>query len=476
MGVGAGAETASGLRALQPALAYIDDRFVEDQAILFDERTGRIVQIASATELPADTSVDRRAGQALLPGMVNAHSHAFQRAIRGWTQWRPPDERADFWSWRDAMYRAVLRFSPEDLYQVSRFCFIEMLLAGYTTVGEFHYVQRDEHGRPYQDPNELARQVVRAATDVGIRITLLNVCYATGGIGQALRPEQRRFATPDLAGFLNATSALQEQLKGCALASVGVAPHSVRAVERAWLRPISDYARQRGLPLHMHVSEQPGEVEASLQRYGCRPVELLQEEGVLSGTFTAVHAVHLTETEIRALGQARAFVCACPTTERDLGDGIPRARELIDAGASLCIGSDSQTVIDPWEEMRLIEYHARLASLRRVILTEAVSHDRREVAPLLLKTGTAGGARSLGIGSGQLRPGEPADFVLIDLEHPALAGWNKTTLGAHLALSSPATAVREVWVGGTPRVRDRQHDALGSAQREFTLACQRVLA
>jgi len=455
---------------------YLGGEFVEDRVLVFDEQTGRIAQVVTADALPRGIEVERRAGLALLPGMVNAHSHAFQRAIRGWTQWRPADERADFWSWREAMYRAVLRFTPDDLYAVSRFCFIEMLLAGYTTVGEFHYVQRDQQGRAYGDPNELALQVVRAATDAGLRICLLNVCYAQGGIGQALRAEQRRFATPELDAFLEATSALQNRLRDCAQASAGIAPHSVRAVEKDWLRPIADYARERNLPAHMHVGEQPAEVEACLGTYGRRPAELLDELGVLSGSFTAVHAVHLSDTEVRVLGSARAFVCACPTTERDLGDGIPRARDLVDAGARLCIGSDSQTVIDPWEEVRLIEYHARLAQLRRVVMSVPTGPDRNEVAPLLLRAGTTGGAQALGVGSGELAAGQPADFVLIDLEHPALAGWNKATLGPLLALSSPADAVREVWVGGCPRVRDGRHIALPDAQREFILVSQRVLA
>ncbi|MGH7469919.1 MAG: formimidoylglutamate deiminase [Longimicrobiales bacterium] len=467
---------ARALRAIQPALAYVGDEFVADLVIVFDEQSGTIARVGPAHDVPADLNVERRSGCALLPGMVNAHSHAFQRVIRGWTQWRPPDEQADFWSWRESMYRAVLRLTPDDVYLVSRFCFIEMLLAGYTTVGEFHYLHCDPRGRAYEDPNELAVQVVRAAQDAGIRITVLNVAYTTGGIAEPLRPEQARFATPDLDAFLAHTDTLCAWLQGCPLARGGIAPHSIRAVPREWLRPIAEYARARELPLHMHLSEQPAEVAASVRYYGARPVELAETESVLSDGFTAVHATHLADGEVAALGRARAHVCACPTTERDLGDGIMRARDLTRAGARLCIGSDSQTTIDPWDELRSIEYHARLALLRRVVLTDARTPDRLENAPLLLRAGTTGGAGALRTGTGILAAGEPADFVLIDLEHPALAGWNKTTLGALLALSAPAAVVNDVWVGGWPRVRDRQHDALSPARHAFEQVCQRVLA
>jgi formimidoylglutamate deiminase len=463
-------------RVIAPELAYVGDRFVRDVAVAFDRESGRITKVGPIAQLSETGSVERYAQRALLPGMVNAHSHAFQRAMRGWTQWRPANEDADFWSWRNAMYRTVLQLSPEEIYQVARYCFIEMLLAGYTTVGEFHYLQRDEQGRAYANPNELAGQVVRAARDAGIRITLLNVCYATGGIGQPLQSEQRRFATPDLDSFLAATDELRKELEAHAGTAAGVAPHSVRAVTRGWLTPIADYARRHQLPLHMHVSEQPAEVEASLQCYGRRPAELLADEGMLSDRFTAVHATHLSESEIVALGGAGVNICVCPTTERDLGDGILPAKQLRAAGAKLCIGSDSQIVIDPWEEIRLLEYHARLATLRRAVLIEATSSERQEVAPVLLRAGSGNGARSLGTGSASLASGEPADFVLVDLEHPALAGWNETTLAAHLALSAPASVVREVWVGGVQRVCDGHHEAQENAQREFNRVCRRVLA
>lgn len=463
------------MRALVADLTYVEDRFQSDIAVVFDERDGRIERVQPAMQIAPAIEVERCSGCALVPGLVNAHSHAFQRAIRGRTQWRPLGEHADFWSWREAMYRAVLRLSPDDMYELARFCFIEMLLAGYTTVGEFHYVQRDEQGAEYANPNELALQVIRAAQDVGIRIVLFNVCYATGGVGEALREEQRRFGTPDLERYLCHTEQLRSQVKEQRLVSVGMAPHSLRAVPPDWLSPIASHAREHDLALHMHVAEQPAEVDACVRTYGKRPGELLAEHGLLDARFTAVHATHLSAGEILAFGQAAITVCACPTTERDLGDGIPSARELVKAGVRLCIGSDSQTVIDPWEEMRSIEYHARLATLRRVVLADDVGRGRSEVAPLLFRAGGANGAGSLRVEAGVIAPGKQADFVLIDLHHPSLAGWTQATLAAHLALSAPAAVVRDVWVAGRARVQEGQHAALTAARPAFDGVCQRVL-
>ena len=409
----------------------------------------------------------------LLPGNVNAHSHAFQRAIRGWTQWKPYGEDADFWSWREAMYRAVLEITPEELYDISLFCFIEMACAGYTTVGEFHYVQRAPDGSAYADSTELAQQVIRAANDAGLRIALLNVCYARGDVGMLLRTEQRRFNTPVLDAFIADLEALRGRANDTV--SVGVAPHSVRAVPREWLRPIGEYAAAHDLPVHMHVSEQPAEVQSSVAAYGLRPGQLVAAEGLLSDRFVGVHGTHLTIDEIRQFGEAQAFVCACPTTERDLGDGILAARELLDAGGRICIGSDSQTVIDPWEEIRSIEYHTRLERLRRVVLAEARG-DRLEITAPLLAMGATNGADALGVKAGAVTPGHLADLVAIDLDHIALAGWTPDTLAALIALSGSASMVSDVWVHAKRIVEQGRHPLTHTARRNFEAACKRVLA
>lgn len=500
------------VRVLLPDLLYYRGRFEAGWGVMVDEGSGRIVAVGEAAGLvgggASDVVVERLSGRALLPGFVNAHSHAFQRLIRGRTQWRPAGvARSDFWSWREAMYGAALALTPDDVYDVSRACFLEMLHAGYTSVGEFHYLHRDPRGERYADPNELAHRVIAAAESVGIRIVLLNVCYATGGIGEPLRPEQRRFGTPDLGEFLEDTGALQSAYAGRAGVTVGVAPHSVRAVPRDWLRELHGWARARDVAYHIHASEQPAEVEAALAAWGLRPIEVLAEEGVLDERTTVVHATHLTPGEIGLLGRSGAVVCACPTTERDLGDGFLPGLELVEAGAPLAIGSDSQTVIDPFDEIRLIEYHERLRRLRRVVLAVPVERgavvgagsgdaaqpetgaggagpgsssgvpapaDRLVNAPPLLELGTAGGARSLRLEAGRIEPGHLADLVGIDLDHPHLAGYTPETLGALLALSAPAAVVADVWVGGARRVEGRSHALDGEAPVALHKVAERV--
>jgi formimidoylglutamate deiminase len=448
---------------LIPDLLWLDGRFVAGQGVEYDTATGRIVRIAPEAELAAKAV--RLRERALMPGLINVHSHAFQRLIRGRTQWRGSEPASDFWSWRDAMYAALQQLSPDDIYAASRLCFIEMLRSGITTVGEFHYLHNDPDGKPYANRAELALRVVAAANDAGIRIVLLNSAYATGGVREPLRPEQRRFETPDIASFLTTTESLRAQLTS-GTATVGLAPHSVRAVPRSWLEELAVYARDEGLVLHTHVSEQQGEVDACKRAYGRRPVELLEDSGVLSPTFTGVHCTHITAEEVVLLRTSGATVAACPGTERDLGDGILSASALVQAGVPIALGTDSQTVIDLWEEMRLVEYHERLRSERRALLTTRVG-DRHEVAPALIDMGTVAGARSLGLDAGRLSAGSVADFVAIDLGHIALAGYTVDTLPACLALSAPAAVVTDVWVGGVQRVADSVHADEETAMQAF---------
>lgn len=458
---------------LHPELLYHKDAFHSALAVEYDATTGRITRIAHPREFD-QASVVRLPGRALMPGFVNAHSHAFQRLIRGSTQWRPADDSiADFWTWREAMYDAALRLSPDDIYDVSRLCFLEMLRAGITTVGEFHYLQNDEQGRPYADPAELARRVIAAAEDVGIRICLLNVCYATSAIGMPLLAEQRRFATSDLDAYLHVTESLGDDVVGRPLVTIGLAPHSLRAVPREWLRTLHAWAGTRDLPLHMHVSEQPAEVDATLAAYGVRPVELLNEDLALDDRFTAIHATHINDGEVAMLAGSGATVCACPTTERDLGDGYLRAADLLAAGGSIALGSDSQTVISMIEEARLVEYTERLRRLRRVVLTRA-GEDRSDVAPVLLHMATAAGARSLRLPVGTLDRDAMADMIAIDLDHHTLAGWTAQTLPALLALSAPADVVCDVWVGGKAVIAQRQHHAQEDAMHGFNIVARRV--
>jgi formimidoylglutamate deiminase len=443
---------------LIPDLLYRDDAFYPGLAVEIDETTGRIERVLHRLEIRGGDVIELP-GRALMPGFVNCHSHTFQRLIRGRTQWKPSGpSSSDFWSWRSSMYNAVLNIQPDALYDVARFCFLEMLRAGYTAVGEFHYLQRDPAGIPYTDPNELAHHVIRAAESVGIRICLLNVCYATGGINEPLWAEQRRFATPELDAFCDATDQLWRGAVHKPLMTVGVAPHSVRAVPREWLGRLHAFSAEREMPFHMHVSEQPAEVQACVTEYGMTPLALLASERVIGSSFTAVHGTHLTDEEIALLGDASANVCLCPTTERDLGDGLARVAEMLRARVSLCIGSDSQTVIDPLEELRSIEYHERLRLLRRVVVANSHGdHERFETAPLLLSIGSRAGARSLGLNAGAFETGMLADFVAVDLDHAALVGWQPDSLAALITLSAPASVISDVWVNGVLRIRNGRH-------------------
>jgi formimidoylglutamate deiminase len=469
------------LPALIPELTWVDGMFRRGLAVEFSAMTGRITRVCDARALDAGTGfdgvVERLPERALLPGLINTHSHAFQRLLRGHGQRRSAGvDRSDFWSWRADMYRAVLGLDPDDLFDICLFCFIEMLCAGITTVGEFHYLQRDPNGAAYSDPGELANRVIAAAEQAGIRICLLNVAYVAGGIGQPLEPAQRRFATPDLEAFLTQTVALGDAAAALPAVSIGVAPHSLRAVPREWLGPIHSLAFGLGIPFHMHVSEQPAEVSACLEACGCRPIELLAAAGVIDEHFTAVHATHLTFREVELLGTPGPTVCACPTTERDLGDGFVPGRELMDAGARFALGSDSQAVIDLFEEMRLLEYNERLRRMNRVILTGDVHGDRRAVAPTLIDMATRGGARSLRVDAGRIEAGALADFTAIDLEHRGIEGWSDATLDAILALSAPAAVVSDVWVGGVQRVRNGRHRLDQESARAFRSVARRRMA
>ncbi|HEY6101110.1 MAG TPA: formimidoylglutamate deiminase, partial [Anaeromyxobacter sp.] len=266
----------------------------------------------------------------LLPGFVSAHGHSFQRAIRGRAE-RSSTARS-FWGWREVMYEAASRLSPEDLEAVARLAFLELARAGVTCAGEFHYLHGDPQGRPYADPAELELRVVRAAREVGLRVVLLRAAYARSGFGIPPEPGQRRFIEPSPDAYLASLDRLAAATRADPLVSLGIAPHSVRACPAGWIRALADEARRRGLPLHVHAAEQPAELDACLLEHGLSPVRLLAREGALGASTTLVHAIHVDEGDVRVIGAARATVCACPTTERNLADGIVPADRLLDAG------------------------------------------------------------------------------------------------------------------------------------------------
>jgi formimidoylglutamate deiminase len=328
----------------------------------------------------------------VLPGLVTAHSHAFQRALRGQTQ-RTARETGTFWSWRDAMYALATSLDPETIHRISRVAFDELRACGVVAVGEFHYVHHQPDGTPYDDRTALADAVIRAALDAGLAISLLRVGYARAGAGRPPEPGQRRFCDPDVDAMLRDVDALRARYAHEPRVRIGLAPHSVRAVPREWITACAEYARRHALPLHMHVSEVQGEVDECLAEHGMRPLELIAACEALSERFVAVHGTNLSEREAALLGAHRGFVCACPTTERDLGDGLAPIATLRDAGVRLCVGIDSHIVTDALEDIRGLETHERLRLRRRVTFEP---RDARTPAEQLVREGSVHGALAIG--------------------------------------------------------------------------------
>lgn len=440
-----------------PDLIYTGRGFEQGVALVCDA-AGRIKRTARASEV--EGRVAHLKGRALLPGLVNAHSHAFQRVIRGRTEHRAGQARDDFWTWREMMYSAATRLSPEDLYDASRMTFLEMALGGISSVGEFHYIHHAPDATPYDDPNLLSQTAIRAARDVGLRICLLRVAYARSGYATEPNPKQSRFIERDAEAYLRNVERLRAEAEKEDGVSVGVAPHSVRAVPLDYLRELFRYAQEKQMPVHMHIAEQPAEIEACLKEHGRTPVVLLEREGLLSERFTGIHAIHVTAEEARLLARSRSIVCACPTTERNLGDGVVPAALFFKEGVRVSLGTDSHTQVDLLEDARELEYNMRLARRERVVLDET-SGDPSALAASLFDCATRRGAESLGMydGSGGLEAGLPADFFTVDINDPSIAGASTEDLLAHIVFSLSLAAVRDVAVGGQLIIEDRHHRA-----------------
>jgi len=476
----------SSLTAWLPDLLYTGRRFEPNTALVTDG-AGRVVEVKPTAEL-TDQHIIRFTDRALLPGMVNAHSHAFQRVIRGRTEFRSAAHDS-FWTWREMMYAAATRLTPEDLYDASRMAFLEMCEGGITAVGEFHYLHRTPEGAAYADANELAKVVVRAARDVGIRIALLHVAYARSGFETPPNLRQARFIEADAEIFLSNVDELRTTLASEGAndespgAWTGVAPHSIRAVPLKYLREVHAYATRYDLPLHMHVSEQPAENESCVREHGRTPVTLLAEEGLLDERFTAVHAVHITADEARAIAGAQSTVCACPTTERNWGDGIVPADVLFMAGARVSLGTDSHTQIDLLEDARELEYHLRLQKLERAALAngggtiDEMETDGTQLSALavsLFDCATRHGAASIGATGGDLSAERPADFFTVDLHDPSIAGASIDDLLPAIVFSLARTAVRDVFVGGEQIVEDGRHRQRAEIVERFAALQKRL--
>jgi formimidoylglutamate deiminase len=441
-------------RAWLPDLIYLEGQFLPERAVVCDN-SGNIVGIVASDEAP---DAVRLHGRALLPGMVNAHSHAFQRVIRGRTERRSQHTSDSFWTWREQMYAAANTLEAEDIYTASCMAFLEMALTGITAVGEFHYIHHSRNGSAYSDPNLLPREVIRAAHDVGIRIALLRVAYARAGYQTEANPRQIRFIEESPETYLKHLEQLLSAPElNDGMAWAGMAPHSVRAVPLDYMKTIVAFANERGLPVHMHVAEQPAEVSACIEEYGRSPVALLETEGLLSKRFTAVHAIHVTPKAIGTMARAGATVCACPTTERNLGDGVVPVDSYFNAGVPVALGSDSQTQIDLLEDARELEYHLRLQQTARNVLAPHDDDSSAALARRLFDCASVNGAVSIGFGGGRLQPGAPADFFTVDLEDPSIAGSSSDDLLANIVFSLSRTAVRDVVVAGKQIVENGRH-------------------
>lgn len=397
-------------------------------------------------------------GRLMLPGAVNAHSHAFQRAFRGHVQWRASGAD-DFWSWRDRMYATANRLDPDGVEAVSALAFLEMIESGITHVGEFHYLHHAPDGTPYADPEELALRVVAAARRVGLRITLLRVAYARAGAGLPARPDQARFVDARPEDVLAAIERLR-RLEQDPMVQVGLAAHSVRALDRAWLDVLGTFD---GV-VHAHVSEQPAENRACVEEHGVSPLEVLHRAGLVHDRFTAVHLTWPLDGDVERLASAGGSVCACPTTELDLGDGfLPRAAAQ---ALPICLGSDSHAVIDLWQEARSVELHLRgVHTERNVLAPEGAGRDA--LASHVLEMATTNGARALGVSECGVAVGAPADLVTLDLRRSATQGVPPLAAAAFVAHPS---WVDGVWVSGEAQVCDGRHplrEAIWSAAAPY---------
>ncbi len=402
---------------------------------------GRIASVGTAAP-PPNSPFERLDGSALLPGFVNVHSHAFQRGLRGRGETFPKGAAGSFWTWREAMYGLVEKMTADRLLELSFQAFREMRAAGITCVGEFHYLHHSGPGANFAFDNE----ILAAAQSAGIRLVLLETYYRTGGIGSALSPAQKRFKVASPAEYWFQMDVMEGRLGRNQ--TLGAVVHSVRAANLDEIGEIYREARRRGLVFHIHVEEQRKEIEDCLAAYGKRPMAALLDACGSAEGITAVHCTHTSPDDLARFFDAGGTACLCPTTEGNLGDGLPDLARFVagrgESAARLSLGTDSNARISFLEEMRWLEYGQRLSTETRGALRD----ENGSVAPVLLKAATVGGAHALGIEAGVIRPGAWADLVEIDLGCPALDGWEPETLLDSLIFGAGNDAIAKTWVGG----------------------------
>ncbi|WP_037575666.1 formimidoylglutamate deiminase [Phaeacidiphilus oryzae] len=434
--------------------AWIDPT-VEEDVLIEVGADGRIAAVTPDSG-PAPAGATVLTGFAL-PGLANAHSHAFHRALRSSVQ----VGSGTFWTWREVMYRTSAALDPELYLELATAAYAEMALAGITAVGEFHYLHHAPGGVRYEDPNAMGEALIEAARRAGIRITLLDTCYLSAGFGAEPDHHQLRFSDGTADAWAERASGLKEHPH----ARIGAAVHSVRAVPSDQLATVARWAEERLAPLHVHLSEQTAENDACQAAHGRTPTRLLADHGVLGPRTSAVHATHLTEEDVRLLSGSSTVVCMCPTTERDLADGIGPARELTKAGSPMSLGSDSHAVVDLFEEARAVELDERLRTRQRGHWTAAA----------LLRAATEDGHASLGWPeAGRLAAGALADFCTVDLETVRTAGPPARLAAETAVFSATAADVRDVVVGGRIVVRDGEHQLVPGVAGALRRAIEKV--
>lgn len=426
-------------------------------------------RVDAAGRIVAFTRTAGAAASRAVPGIPNTHSHAFQRAMAGLTE-RQTDPADSFWTWREWMYRFAGRLDPEAQYAIAAQLYTEMLESGYTSVCEFHYLHHQPDGTPYADPAAMSHALIAAAADTGIRLTLLPVLYMTGGFdGRELEPRQRRFGHS-----LDAYLALVQRLRAeeSPMLRVGIALHSLRAVPESVMPALLDACAGEDFPIHIHIAEQMVEVEDCVAVRGARPVRWLLDHAPVDSRWTLVHATHLTDDELAGIASSGATVSICPTTEANLGDGLFRLRDFLDAGGRFSIGSDSNVSVSPIEELRWLEYGQRLISQRRNI---AASVQQPSCGATLLEQAWKGGAVSSGMPLGSLEPGRAGDWIVLDERAPALAGMRDEDALDRLIFAGNQPLIDQVYVGGRCLVQDGRHQSHDEHAERYRVAIRQLL-
>jgi len=456
--------------------AYLPQGLTHDVHVSVSEQ-GFITEIgagAPPSRPPAPAVTVERIDGIVVPGMPNAHSHAFQRAMAGNAEYRH-SARDSFWTWRQAMYALANRIAPYDLQIVATQLFVEMLKAGYTSVAEFHYLHRQTGGAQYRDANPLWEAICDAAAAAGIGLTFLPTLYQFSDFGAApLKPEQARFAL-DTDVFIRA---IEQQVnadrrRGSRSLRTGAAFHSLRAVPIEVVKEAALALRRidAAMPLHIHIAEQQREVRACEAATGRRPIELLLDQALLTQHWCLVHATHATAAELQGIAASNASVCVAISTEANLGDGLFDTARFLKFGGRLCIGSDSQSTVNPAEELRWLEYQQRLRKKQRSVLaTSAAPH----VGTRLWQDAAMHGAQAIGQPAGMIAPGRRADWLVLDAAHPSMAGAAAGAALDHLLFAGGAAAIRDVMVAGSWVVKNGRHRLEEDLSRQFAEAVRRL--